>query len=115
LYYYYKNKKQELISNNLNVNLYKVIVLCFILITEAVIINCKMLYLKLNKNLIVRTITRQLRRLNNLYLTFKIYVFVHLISLIIKFIMGKPVESNIRPVSVLRNQKDIDDFLSKLG
>ena len=26
----------------------------------------------------------------------------------------KPVESNIRPVSVLRDQKDIDDFLNKL-
>ena len=117
VYYYYKNKKQELISNNQNVNLFNVFILCFILITEAIFINLRMLYFMISKNIIVRTITQQLRRLNNYYLTLKVNVFIYLTSLFFKLLMGndKPVESNIRPVSVLRDQKDIDNFLSKLG
>jgi hypothetical protein len=76
-----------------------------------------MLYFKISKNIIVRTITQKLKILNNYYLTLKINVFVYLTSLFFKLLMGndKPVESNIRPVSVLRDQKDIDNFLSKLG
>ena len=117
VYYYYKNKKQELLSNNQNVNLFNVLILCFILITEAIFINLRILYFKISKNIIVRTITQQLNRINNYYLTLKVNVFVYLTSLFFKLLMGndKPVESNIRPVSVLRDQKDIDNFLSKLG
>ena len=116
VYYYYKNKKQELLSNNQNVNLFNVLILCFILITEAIFINLRILYFKISKNIIVRTITQQLNRINNYYLTLKVNVFVYLTSLFFKLLMGndKPVESNIRPVSVLRDQKDIDDFLNKL-
>ena len=117
VYYYYKNKKQELLSNNQNVNLFNVLILCFILITEAIFINLRILYFKISKNIIIRTITQLIRRLNNYYLTLKINVFVYLTSLFFKLLMGndKPIESNIRPVSVLRDQKDIDNFLSKLG
>jgi len=106
LYFNYKDKKQELVSSNL-------LLLYYIITIDYLVLIWDVVYLKIKKNKICKSIILTIKRLNCYYLDFKINVFVYLMSLFIKFL--KPIQNNVRPVSILRNQKDIDDFLDSLN
>ena len=116
VFYYYKNKKQELLIYNENTHLLNVLILSFILIVESIILHFKVLYSKIKNNIIISNIMYYLKKINSYYLNLKINFFVYLTSCVFKIFMNndKPIESNIRPVSVLKNQQDINDFLNRI-
>lgn len=116
VFYYYKNKKQELLIYNENTHLLNVLILSFILIVESIILHFKVLYSKIKNNIIIRNIMYYLKKINSFYLNLKITFFIYLTSRFLKIFIDndKPIESNIRPVSVLKNQQDINDFLNRL-
>ena len=116
VYYYYKNKKEQLFVYNENTHLLNILIVSFVLIIDAIILHCKILYSKIRSNIIIRSIMYYLKKINSYYLTLKIKFFIYLASSVFKLLMGnnKPIENNVRPVSILKNQTDIDDFLNKL-
>lgn len=116
VFYYYKNKKQELLIYNQNTHLLNVLILSFVLIVESIYLHFKVIYSKIKNNMIIKNIMYYLKKINSYYLNLKITFFIYLTSSVFKLIMGndKPIESNVRPVSVLKNQSDINNFLDKL-
>jgi len=106
LYFNYKDKKHELVLSNL-------LLLYYIITIDYLVLIWDIVYLKIKKNKICKSIILTIKKLNGYYLEFKINVFVYLMSLFIKFF--KPIQNNVRPVSILRNQKDINDFLDRLN
>ena len=116
VFYYYKNKKQELLIYNENTHLLNVLILSFILIVESIMLHFKVFYSKIKNNIIVRNIMYYFKKINSYYLNLKITFFIYLTSCFLKIFIddNKPIVSNIRPVSVLKNQQDIDNFLNNL-
>jgi len=116
VFYYYKNKKQELLIYNQNTHLLNVLILSFVLIVESIYLHFKVIYSKIKNNMIIKNIMYYLKKINSYYLNLKITFFIYLTSSVFKLFMGndKPIESNVRPVSVLKNQSDINNFLDKL-
>ena len=121
IFWFYKTRKNQL----MNTNLFNVILLSFILITEVVILNLKIKY-NLIKNVFgIRHIIYQLNRLNNCYLEKKKKLKMWAMGYALRLIFGKKSENtdnkkdinivtNKDNATILKNKEDINNFLNKL-
>jgi len=120
-FWFYRTRKNQL----MNTNLFNVILLFFILITEVIILNLKIRYHQIKNVFGIRHIIFQLNRLNDLYLGMKKSIKMWAMGYALRLVFGNKSENTnnkketiivkkSEEPTILKNKEDINNFLNKL-